>query len=181
MESMGGPRRKAQLLMLTALLVAVMLAVAIGINQSRQPRPVETSTATPTWKTYENRELGFGFKYPPTLIREDPIPTISSFYNASRTSDGIYIRTKDHAYDPRNFSTIFGPVVEKDLQSILVGGKPVYRFSIGDAGCESDVYVLPAARGTKTAYLEFTSCIGEKERIVTPIKDQVLSSFRFTL
>lgn len=144
---------------------------SVNLNQNTNNATTTTEIDTSDWKTYQNEQYGFEFKYPPTLsIKESDIYINVLFAD----SFNINIDVLDNGLDPKTIKSAIGIVTQESLEEVVVGGRLSYRFRDGDAGYGGNSYRIPLDT-THTLLMWFVSDGG----YYTNNEREIISVFKF--
>jgi len=165
------------------LLIAPMVVVlAVGylvwqLRSSEVGLPLSGVATKPSdWKTYQNDQHGFEFRYPSNL-EEDVIDEY--IYFGSPDGKGVHIQLNfiSETLNQDEITTVYGVVGSGDIKEVTIGGRTAFYFTHGDAGCGGPEYRIPITDETHLA-MQFIDCDESSPHIIDRV-DVILSTFRF--
>lgn len=203
---------------LIGLIAVTLLAIAafasyfvLSSNQKRVAPPLTTATPTPAsiadWKTYNNREYGFSFRYPPnfTLTESKEVNDltdhdgnkVTAVYNNYSFSTGLMIKNGNKEEPdwsgfgiiviPTNGKTILEEYDNKNPQSVYGPTKVKILPTYGNADEVAEVENTQIAKlfrkdGNFYSFAHFQDALTlpDGSDSITPYFEQILSTFKFT-
>jgi len=140
-----------------------------------------TDSSTEGWKTYENKDYGFSFKYPEGWILTDNYEGIVQLYNTSGQREGTELSESETKIVVYQYNDVLENAINKNTNNVTI----ISRGAFNVAGKNGEKIIAKPELGSETTFVFFPNVDDSKTFEFVNMEDnnqldQILSTFKFT-